>query len=549
MSQDHLTRARFRTAAIATVLLASVAVYLPALDNVLLYDDGVLVGRDRRVVEPGHLGEIWTSDYWPGDRPSFNYRPLTTTSYALVQRLSGNQRGPNLVLHGLCSVLVLLLAAELGLKRWGALFAGGLFAVHPIHSEALFLAVGRGELLAGLFGLTFMLGVLRRWPLVVLAPLLAAALLSKESAVVAPALALLLWRARSPDEPWPTLTRRVGLVALSAAPALLLLFVLRYRIYGVLLTPPGHVDPLYNPLADLTLGPRLAGALWVQLLYLKAMIWPFPLSADYSCCQISLPGSLWGLRGIVGLALPAAALTLLAWRRSRWTPETVGLLVCLVALLPTSNLIFTTGVMFGERLAYLPALGLCLAAGSLLQRILERCELSWQRGVALGAAGLLLLGSAWTVLRRDADWQDEESFTRALVRDVARSALAHNLRFLHLRDRQPTLAERHLREAVRLYPGYYQAWNALGEVLERQGKHGEAVAAHVRAARVVARRPRDAGRAGGFWLAAAALQLRTGDCRGARRSVAEARRWLPEGQERLRVLRQQLQRCASRPRE
>ena len=44
--------------------LATVAVYLPSLDNELVYDDAYLVEKDPRVYAPGHLDEIWITDYW-----------------------------------------------------------------------------------------------------------------------------------------------------------------------------------------------------------------------------------------------------------------------------------------------------------------------------------------------------------------------------------------------------------------------------------------------------------------------------------------------------
>jgi len=90
------------------------------------------------------------------------YRPLVTQSYA-IQRWLGGVRAPafgawsfhlvNLLLHAGVSAMVAELARRIGGFRVG-LFAGILFALHPIHSEAVAGIVGRAELMcaAGVLG-------------------------------------------------------------------------------------------------------------------------------------------------------------------------------------------------------------------------------------------------------------------------------------------------------------------------------------------------------------------------------------------------------------
>ena len=144
-----------------------------------VYDDAHLVAKDPRVNEPGHLGKIWMSDYWPAERPSYNYRPLTTTSFAIVDLLGLDQRLVNIILHAACSVLVFYLILTLGFTSIPAAFAGALFALHPLHSEALYLVVGRGELLATSMGLLFLLGFIRKCHPLLLLLLFTVALFAK----------------------------------------------------------------------------------------------------------------------------------------------------------------------------------------------------------------------------------------------------------------------------------------------------------------------------------------------------------------------------------
>src|SRR5204862_268891 len=74
-----------------------------------------------------------------------------------------------------------------------ALAAGLLFAVHPVHVEAVANIVGRAEVMAGLFAILAVYAALAHDRLWWSAAALAAGLLSKENAVVAPALIAWGW--------------------------------------------------------------------------------------------------------------------------------------------------------------------------------------------------------------------------------------------------------------------------------------------------------------------------------------------------------------------
>ena len=57
----------------------------------------------------------------------------------------------NLLLHIIASVLLLKLARRLHLRRLTAFAAALLYAVHPLHTEAVIPGTGRGELLTTIF--------------------------------------------------------------------------------------------------------------------------------------------------------------------------------------------------------------------------------------------------------------------------------------------------------------------------------------------------------------------------------------------------------------
>src|SRR5262249_25167564 len=152
------------------------------------------------------LPRLVAAPYWnvPG-QPRNLYRPLTSMSFFVDGTLSGMRpawfHGVNTVLHALATLLVTLLALELsGGRRSVGWVAGSLFAVHPIHVEAVAGIVGRSEILAALGALGAILS--HRRALVaarVRAPLWTGAawgavlggMLAKESAIVTPLLCVL----------------------------------------------------------------------------------------------------------------------------------------------------------------------------------------------------------------------------------------------------------------------------------------------------------------------------------------------------------------------
>ena len=140
-----------RIALAATTALA-LAVYATSLRNGFVYDDvGVILDRPD-VQSLSNWKQLLTS----GWRPNALYRPLSKFSLALDWAISGGIPWyfhlVNVILHALVTAGVWVLA-----RRWiglvGASVAGVLFAVHPVHVEAVANVVGRTEVLAAGFAL------------------------------------------------------------------------------------------------------------------------------------------------------------------------------------------------------------------------------------------------------------------------------------------------------------------------------------------------------------------------------------------------------------
>ena len=139
-------------APLAVGFLAAVA-SAPSIYNRFVYDDVPIIVENKLVHSLAAAPAIWSSSYWP---VGMLYRPLTIQLFNLEWVLGGERsrvfHGVSILLAVLTAVLVWRLARRL-LPPLGAGIAAALFAVHPVHVEAVANVVGQSELLATVFTL------------------------------------------------------------------------------------------------------------------------------------------------------------------------------------------------------------------------------------------------------------------------------------------------------------------------------------------------------------------------------------------------------------
>ncbi len=170
---------------IATLLGLTTLVYGNTLLNGFTLDDYLYIFNNPAVTSPS------VSGLFAATKDSNVFRPVTFAALALNWAAGGaNAWGyhlVNLLLHGTVTVLLyLVLRKLLEIVPQGATVAWAvalLFAVHPIHTEAVASIVGRSELLAAGFLLAAWFLHLNDEPFPALLCFVVA-LLAKESAVV-----------------------------------------------------------------------------------------------------------------------------------------------------------------------------------------------------------------------------------------------------------------------------------------------------------------------------------------------------------------------------
>jgi tetratricopeptide (TPR) repeat protein len=481
------------------LVAACVVVYANGLTGAFTYDDKAIVRDNPRLRSPGRVAEIFTTQYFGGPAGTGTaYRPVLLLSFAVQRWIHGAEpvgfHVVNVLLHAGATLLLATLLRRLGLPPPAALGAALLFGVHPIHAEAVTSVVGRGETQAAvlvlaflIFALSFTEGARRRGGMLALAlAALALGSLTKESAVIAPALLFLclLWRSEGSLLSRGIAALRQGLPVYAGGAAVVGgVFWVRARVLGGPLKGPGTgIFALENPLAPLGWAERAQNALVLFFRYLGRLALPLRLSADESAWSIRLlePGNRLGWV-CAALLIGLAALAL--WRLRPRAPEALGFLWLCIALFPTSNLAFPTGTIFAERLAYLPSAGFCVIAATWILGAAPAFAAAGRRRL-LGFAGLALLLAARTVIRNPV-WQNDETLFTNMVRVSPGSAKAHyDFAYMSAERGDLRAALEHYTRATEIYPAYWDAWSGRGRMERELGNFAASESAYAESVRL-----------------------------------------------------------------
>ena len=459
-----MTRAR------AALLAASAAavVYLPALGNGFALDDGPIVERNPAAHSVGAALGSFDRAYWPPENGAGQWRPLLILSFAADWQISGGSPAwlhlVNVAWHAVAAALVVFFLA-LYVPEPAALAGGLVFAVHPVHVEAVANLVGRAEPMAAVFLLAALLlgrRVRQRlgeggstWPLeLALLAAVGLALLSKEHSAVAVALLALddlASRGRFARRlPWRDYAAVAALTAVW-------LGLRRSVDAGASFT---MVAPTFF---DLGLVGRLSTMLPAVFVLLRLLVWPFSLSPDYLPPLVPRLEHLTPL-GLAGLLVlgALAALAVASWARHR--ALSVGLLLVGIAWLPTSNLLFPTGVVMAERTLYLASVGLALMVAA----VFERVERRWSRPAASWCAAIVVVAFGARTATQAPVWRSNRDLVLWALEEHPDSYRQHQAAaraLVRMGDLDAALHQYDL--AIELYPlDYYDLAEAASAALD-----------------------------------------------------------------------------------
>jgi tetratricopeptide (TPR) repeat protein len=355
-----------------------------------------------------------------------------------------------------------------------------LFAVHPLHVESVAWVAERKDVLSTFFGLLALYAYAAyserrnatRYAAVAVA--FAASLAAKPMLVTLPFVFLLLdvWplrrialsRASERDVPAERPTRvlleKVPLLALSIASSVVT-YAAQERGDSIMRSFP--------------VSERVAHAFEGYVWYLAKTLWPTSLSPFYPLPSDSaLRWSAAAAAAVIAL-LTCVAVT----QRGRRPYLVVGWLWFLGTLVPVIGLVKVGSHLVADRYAYVPIVGLFIAATWAAADAASRFRRAGAPLLATALAILTALGAAsWVQV---AFWRDGETlFTRA-IQVTSDNWIAHNQLGRDRLERDPAGAAELFSRALEMEPGAFIVWANLGLAHRKLGNTDAQIAAFRRA--------------------------------------------------------------------
>ncbi len=451
------------------LFVATLILYLPAFSNGFVnYDDPAYVTSNAHVLQ----GLSWSNLRWALTATvEANWHPLTWISHmADVQFFGTNPRGHHAVsvlMHGLNVVLLFLVLKRATGYRLRSALVAGLFAVHPLNVECVAWVAERKSLLS-MFFLLLTMGAygwyaskrsFGRYALVVL--LFALGLAAKPMVVTLPVL-LLLW------DFWPLKriafdSRKERATAFWLVAEKILLFALSAASSWITLYAQ-HSGGALGSTELLPLGLRIENAVYSYMAYIGKGIWPSGLAVFYPHPEQLLP--LWQV-GLAGVLL--AGISGFVWiNRNRHRYLLTGWLWYLAAMVPMIGIVQVGRQAMADRYAYLPFVGLFIAAVWGIAELLERFKVSHFVGGAIAAA--VLIAYASISFLQISYWHDSYTlFSHALAVTSHNGIAEDNLGTALMAMGRPDLAMSHFEAAAEYIPQLSTAHYNLGVLQQRQG--------------------------------------------------------------------------------
>jgi hypothetical protein len=556
-SRDEGWRERFFLLAVLSITAIS---YLGTLSFGFVYDDDPQVLHNPFVKSWQYVPQYFFNSVWKHLYPLIPgnyYRPLfllwVRSNYAVFGTREMGWHSTAVFLHVLVTWLVYCLARKLTGRFTVAWLTALIFGVHPIHHEVVAWVSGTTEsLFAVLFLLAFLAYLKSRessntvW-MIVSAVLYGLALLSKETAVVLPALVVANeWMTPSDQAPpsRPGIAQRFGRAIVPVAfyvPVGLAYFFERNRILSGL----GHSVSNTSVYTWLLTLPS------ILFFYIKNWFYPVRLSEFYDVFN----ESRLSLTGVVLPALILVAMGVAVWMlRKRLGVRATGYAAAwlVIPLLPAlDTFVFRTGEIVHDRYFYVPSIGASLLVALILDWALRgQPEVFGQPARVVGAALALAAILGFFVFREASFWTDNytlysrgheiaphnatamnnlgaeliarrelnpalnllESGNREYPRD---DRFVFNLARLNYIEKQYSKSEEYTWQAIGLDPSSPESFILLGQIKLKQDKTQEALQAIRRAVEL---NPYSSAYHTSYGIV---LKL-TGDCVTAKSQFAEA---------------------------
>ncbi|CAH1799956.1 unnamed protein product [Owenia fusiformis] len=442
----------------AIVVLAVTVCYYNALECGFVFDDASAIKENKDLRPKTPISNLFWNDFWgtpmPKEKSHKSYRPLCVLTFRL--NYAWGELDPvgyhlvNVILHAAVCLIFMRVCCSV-MSELSSFLAALLFAVHPVHTEAVTGVVGRAELLSSIFFLAAIMAysaaasssIHTDWKYVgVTLMLVAIATLCKEQGITVVAVCCVydifvlqkitiptllqtgisLFRGKPTKNSknakvtsgLPPKLRRAVTRAIVLLASTLVLLVARIKVMGAQLPVftkfdnPASAAP--TPSRQLTYNYLLSINAWL-------LLFPKSLCCDWTMGTIPVIQGFSDPRNLATLLFYAMLGSLVYFavvsKGQRTQALILGLAMLVLPFIPASNLFFPVGFVVAERILYLPSMGFTILVTLGFEVVLER-KRAWRHLLWLLMACMLLAHGARTVVR-NRDWYSEYTLFKSAL--------------------------------------------------------------------------------------------------------------------------------------
>jgi protein O-mannosyl-transferase len=447
--------------------------------NGFVYDDDQQILLNPYIKSWHYLPQIFTTTVWSfvGAAGASNYyRPMMTFTFLVLWQTFGDLPFGyhlfNVILNAMVVLAMYYAGRELFRSRSIAAIGAFLFAVHPIHTEAVCWIAAVPDLEATLFLLLTFIAYTKvssafQWKQLLVIVSFLLALLAKEPALMLAPMLVLYEHFVRDDYGDATFSAKLGRYFPVCATAV------GYLACRILLL--GKLAPVLQH-AQISWPQAILSAFALVTQYTGLLVWPAHLSAFHTFHASNSP---WEPAVLAGMAIVLGCLVFIGVCYKKYPALTFSLVWIGFTLGPVLNARWMAANVLAERYLYLPSVGFCWIAAWLLSRCWDSLQSkdSWQMPARVALAGVMaaiLLTGAIKTFARNNVWHDDITLYTTTLRTDPDSYVMHlNLGTSYFQNRNFPEAEKELKQALIFNPGSVNALNALGCLYLEQERFDE----------------------------------------------------------------------------
>jgi tetratricopeptide (TPR) repeat protein len=460
---------------IATLLFVlTFAFYSNTLFNGLFYDDEQFIYANPTVQSfdlPGFFNHSLTSG---AGKLSNYYRPLLFLGFGIEYQLFGNTgfiyHFDSIIVHIASGIVLFLLLKKLFGNQLVALLTSLLFLIHPLQTEAIAYASGRGDPLSFFFVmLALYLSLQKNTAAKIIAPVsFVFALLSKEIAITTPALIILVHifaqHKVSKQTIWKSLLASLPFWLIAGIYFLLRVSVLNFantlNFYNSANIYSSHLFVRLNTFFDL-LPKYIALLFFPKTLYIErdvnVTIFPQPTLASvlsfFSCCLLFAYG-------------------LFAYIKKEHKVFLFGFLWFAFTFVPTSGIIPINGIFY-EHFLYYPSVGFFLIISYSLYLLYQKIP-TLAKNMLFLLICCVVVALGVRTFARNSEWHDPITFYNQTLAHAQSARVYNNLAMAYADEHEDKKAIPMYQKAISLSDAYPETHFNLGNSYASLGQLNEA---------------------------------------------------------------------------